>query len=51
MMGFVKDQTGSYTVALLTLAAWVLISAAVALGFSYSTALEHRPEDEALSPV
>ncbi len=50
MMGFVKDQTGNYTVALLTLSVWVLISAGVALAFNYSTALEHRPEEqEALS--
>jgi MFS family permease len=46
MMGLVKDYTGDYTMALLTLAAWVLISAGVAVSFNYSTALELRPERE-----
>ena len=44
--GVCEGYTGSYTIALLTLAAWVLISAGVAASFNYSTALERRPEKE-----
>jgi len=45
MMGLVKDATGSYTYGLLALAGMVLAAAAIALGFNYSTALEHAPEE------
>jgi MFS family permease len=44
MMGLVKDATGTYTAALLILAAAVLVGAGIVMGFQHRAELEHAPE-------
>jgi MFS family permease len=44
MMGLVKDATGSYTYALLTLGVLVVGAAGIILGFAHDVSLEHAPE-------
>jgi MFS family permease len=47
MMGLVKDATGTYTAALLVLAAAVLVGAGIVMGFQHRAELEHAPEGAA----
>jgi MFS transporter, ACS family, tartrate transporter len=46
VMGWVKDQTGSYTVGLLGLGALALVAMAVALGLGHDHSLEAMPEPD-----
>jgi ACS family tartrate transporter-like MFS transporter len=46
VMGWVKDQTGSYTVGLLGLGAVALVAMAVALGLGHDHSLEAIPEPD-----